>query len=186
MERIPIIENPKLFDLAVADMQQRLGYELPWLDHIFGICERNTRTIDGQRYDVATVYTGNNQYEQIEPCDKLGNFCFFYLKDPQEFLRNNDTRLHSPLSAVFWYNVSKVGSPYERNREAIKEDVLKVLQSAHLPNGTFVWSRLYEEPKNVFTEFTYDFVDNQFLMSPYAGFRIDATLYVDIPCVPLQ
>lgn len=183
MERIPIISNPVLFDKAVADMQNELGAKIGWLDHIFGICEKNTRVIDGRNYDVATVYTGDNQYAQIEPCDGLGNFCFFYLRDPQEMVRNFERRMRSPLSAIFWYDMRLAGgSPDERNREAVKAQILSVLTEAHLPGGTFVWSRIYEEPRNVFADFSYDYVDNQFLMSPFAGFRIDGELYADIPC----
>lgn len=182
MERIPIITDPVLFDKAVADMQTALG-EIGWLDHIFGLCEKNTRVIDGRRYDVATVYTGYDQYEQIEPCFELGNFCFFYLRDPQEFVRNFGGRMRSPLSAIFWYDMRKAGnSPEGRNREAVKAEILSTLTGAHLPGGIFEWTRIYEEPKNVFADFSYDYVDNQFLMSPFAGFRIDGTLYADIPC----
>lgn len=182
MERIPILSDAVLFDKAVADLQTQLG-SISWLDHIFGICERNTRMIDGKRYNIATVYTGNNQYEQIEPCENLGNFCFFYLRDPQEFVAQDLQRLHTPVSAIFWYDMrSASSSPNGRNRDAIKAEVLNLLREVRLPGGTFVWSRVYEEPKNVFADFSYDYLDNQFLMSPYAGFRVDATLYADLPC----
>lgn len=183
MERIPIISDPVLFDKAVADMQRELGDKISWLDHIFGICERVTRVIDGVKYNTANIYTGGNDYMQIEPCFKLGNFCFFYLRDPQTFDSVNDSRVQTPISVIFWYDMRQVSSsPSGRNREAVKAEVLSVLKEAHLPNGTFIWSRLYEEPKNVFADFSYEHIDNQFLMSPYAGFRIDATLYADIPC----
>ena len=183
MERIPIISDPVLFDKAVADMQLELGEKIPWLDHIFGICERVTRAIDGASYNTANVYTGNDNYEQIEPSFDLGNFCFFYLRDPQTFDSVNASRMGTPISVIFWYDMRQVSnSPSERNREAVKAQILSVLKEAHLPNGTFIWSRLYEEPRNVFADFSYDHFDNQFLMSPFAGFRIDATLYADIPC----
>ena len=182
MERIPILSDAVLFDKAVADLQRELG-KISWLDHIFGICERNTRIIDGTRCNIATVYTGGNQYEQIEPCSKLGNFCFFYLRDPQDFLPNDRQRMQSPISAIFWFDMRTAGnSPNARNREAVKAEVLNLLRESHLPGGIFQWSRVYEEPRNVFADFSYDHVDNQFLMHPYAGFRVDATLYADLPC----
>lgn len=186
MERIPIPPNAALFDKAVADLQTLFAGELTWLDHAFGICERVTRTIDNKRYNIASVYTGADNYEQIEPCVKLGNFCFFYLRDPQEFGRMDKDQVHTPLSIIFWYDMRKVGYPTSRNREAIKAKILSLVQGAHLPNGTIVGSRIYEEPKNVFADFSYDYVDNQFLMSPFAGLRIDAVLYADIPCYTIE
>lgn len=183
MERIPIISDPVLFDKAVADMQILLGAKIAWLDHIFGLAERVTRVIDGRQYNTANVYTGNDNYEQIEPSFDLGNFCFFYLRDPQDFSPYDKDGINTPISVIFWYDMRKVSSsPSERNREAVKAEILSVLRNAHLPNGTFEWSRLYEEPRNVFADFSYEHIDNQFLMSPFAGFRIDATLHTEIPC----
>lgn len=183
MERIPTITNPVFFDKAVAEIQNILGTKLPWLNHVFGICERNTRVIDGKRYNIATVYTGKDNYEQIEPCSELGNFCFFVLHDPQDLLPNYGDRFSSPISVIFWYDMRTASNAADtRNREEVKTAIVKALSGISLRNGTFEFSRVYEQPENVFRDFSYDYVDNQFLMSPYAGVRVDGVLYADVPC----
>lgn len=172
-----------MFDKAVADIQNELAGKLSWLDHVFGICEKNTRMIDGKKFNIATVFTGNEQYSQIEPCAELGNFCFFVLKDPQELGANDKYRIHCPISCIFWYDMRQISNSIsDRNREAVKAEILNVMNKLHLSNGVFIFNKVYEDPKNVFSEFSYDYVDNQFLMSPYAGVRIEGTLYTDVPC----
>lgn len=183
MERIPIIANPKLFDAVVGEIQTKLGNDLPWLDHVFGIAERVTRVIDETRYRTANVFVGNERYEQIEPCKELGNFCFFYLRDPQDFGRKDAQTILSPFSVVFWYNMMDLSfEPFTRNREAVKAQILQSMWDMRILNGRIELNRVYEKPENVFSEFSYDHVDNQFLMSPYAGLRIDGILTTEIPC----
>lgn len=84
MDRIPIKTNPKLFDKAVLPMQKVLA-DILWLDYSFGICESLVDVVDGKKYTSANLYLGDGKYERIEPCEELGNFSFFYLKDPQSF-----------------------------------------------------------------------------------------------------
>lgn len=183
MERIPIIDNPKMFDLTISYLQKRLGADISWLGHIFGLAELCTRMIDGRKYNTANVFTGNEQYMQIEPCNELGNFCFFVLKDPQELSNKDENVVFSPFYAVFWYDMRKVSDePYNRNREAVKAQILASLNNSHLPMGHIEINRIYERPQNIFSDFSYDYVDNQFLMSPYAGIRVDGKIWTEIPC----
>lgn len=179
MERIPIKTNPKLFDAVVAPIQRHLGEYLPWLDHIFGVCEVLTDVKNGNSFTSANVYKGKGQYEQIMPCKELGNFAFFFLRDPQRY-DSTMQRISSPFSLVIWYDMRNV-SPMvdERNREDIKAQILGVL---NLLRGKFEIEDIYENPKNIFGEFSYDFKQNQCLMSPYAGLRIDGTLTARVDC----
>lgn len=183
MERVPIIDNPKLFDAVVADIQKGLADNVGWLDHVFGLAERLTRFIDGKKYNTANIFLGNEGYEQIEPCKELGNFCFFYLRDPQEVSRKDKDVVLSPFSAIFWYNMVDLSfEPLTRNREAVKAQILRVFNEVRPMNGRITVGRVYERPENVFSDFSYNHTDNQCLMSPYAGFRIDGYLQAEIPC----
>lgn len=83
MDRIPQKTNPKMFDLAVLPIQKALAANLPWLDHAIGICEQLTDIKNKKPFNFAALYLSNEQYEQIMPCEELGNFSFFYLRDPQ-------------------------------------------------------------------------------------------------------
>lgn len=181
MDRIPQKSNPHLFDREVLKIQKVLADAFSWLDHSIGICETLIEVKDGKRFVSANLYKGNGHYEQIMPCDELGNFSFFTLRDPQEVVKNNMI-VKSPFSLIVWYDTRKVSFPCdERDTEQIKGQILGVLHGMHAYPALEI-TRVYENPKNVFADYSYDSVCNQFLMSPYAGLRIDGVIYASIPC----
>ena len=178
-DRIPLKTNPVLFDYAAKQIQEALG-EFPWFDHCFGIMEKLTDVKEGKKFNSANLYIGKGHYEQIMPCAELGNFSFIILRDPQTIGRDPNL-LVSPYSLILWYDMRKVSLPTdERNREAIKAQILGLLTSARFPWLTI--TRIYERPENIFSDFSYDYTNNQFLMSPYAGLRIDGEMKVRVPC----
>lgn len=182
MDRVPHKTNPKLFDKEVLKIQNALADNLEWLDFSFGICETLTDVKDGKKFTSANLYLGNEHYEQIMPCEELGNFSFFVLRDPQEMIKNNMV-IKSPFSLIVWYDMRKVSlATDERNREAIKAQILGILHNIHSP--FFTIGRIYENPKNVFADYSYDYTNNQFLMSPFAGLRIDGTMEARVDCFP--
>ncbi len=183
MDRIPIKTNPQMFDKAVIPIQRALASAFPWLDHVIGICEHLTSNKDKKRFDYAGLYIGRGQYEQIMPCEELGNFSFFYLRDPQTFGQTDSNLVRSPISLVFWYNLAEVlPEGDERNREQIKGQIMSVLQSLHIAG--FEITRIYEKPDNVFSDFSYDPQKNRFLMHPFAGLRIDGYMMARADCFP--
>lgn len=180
MERIPTKTNPKGFDRTIAILQESLG-ELPWLDHIFGLCETLTDIKDGKRFTSANLYVGNNHYEQIMPCEELGNFAFFVLRDPQTIAPRNKTLISSPFSLIVWFNATKVSLPTdERDLEAIKGQIMGILNRNH--SNLFTITKIYEKPQSIFSDYSYDHTTNQCLMSPFAGFRFDGEIVATIPC----
>lgn len=181
MDRIPIKDSPKLFDKAIGEIQKQIGGRIEWLDHIFGLCEMITTVKNGKKTKSANIYTGNGQYCQVAPCVELGNFCFFMLKDPQKIETPASKVISAPFYAIFWYNVEKVSSyPDERNTEALKEEILKALHRIKTPHVE--WTKIYERPDNIFSDFSYDFTSNQFLMYPYAGIRIEGEIFTNYNC----
>lgn len=182
MDRIVTKTDPRLFDKEVLKIQNALADNLPWLDHAIGICETLTDVKNGRKFTSANLYLGHGQYEQIMPCEEIGNFSFFTLRDPQEIMKNNNL-VKSPISLVIWYDMRKVSLPSdERNTEEIKGQILGVLNQLRFP--TLQITRIYEKPQNVFADFSYEHTNNQYMMSPFAGLRIDGVIEARIPCVP--
>lgn len=178
-DRIPVKTNPKLFDFAAKQVQEALG-RLPWFDHCFGLMEKLTEVKDGKKFSSANLYVGKGEYEQIMPCAEIGNFSFLMLRDPQTISRDANL-ITSPYSLIIWYDMRKVSLPTdERDREAIKAQILGILNTRRFPWLTI--TRIYERPENIFSDFSYDFTNNQFLMSPYAGLRLDGEMKVRVPC----
>lgn len=185
---LPNITTPYLFDKVIGEMQQALKNGLPWLQHSFGRAERLIKVIDGKRIYTPNVYKGNDQYEVLLPDDRMRCFSFFVLSEPQEMLNRvqNEIRIKAPFSLIVWFDLRLVEKvmqlPDERNTEQVKEQILGVLNTAFPKKGSFTVQRIYERAENVFEGFTLDEVQNQFLMSPFAGFRFYGELIVTNDC----
>lgn len=181
MDRIVTKHNPKMFDKAVLPIQNALASAFPWLDHVIGICETLIDKKDNKPFKSANYYIGGGQYEQIMPCEELGNFSFFYLRDPQVFGAKDQNLVKSPFSLVIWYDLTNVLPEYdERNTEQIKGQIMGVLNSLRLPYLKI--TKIWEKPTNVFTDFSYDPTSNQFLMHPFTGLRIDGEMIARLDC----
>lgn len=187
MERVPIIKNPELFDRVIANIQQGLADGLPWLNYSFGRAERLVKTIQGKRYYTPNIYVGGNEYMLIAPDSKIGNFSFFVVDDPQNisWYAGEPSKYKSPFSIIFWFDMRTVtNDANNRNRESVKQQIMRVLNGGFwLRVGSMRINRVYEKAENIFTGFTLDEIDNQFLMHPFAGFRFEGELEVDETCL---
>lgn len=172
-------------DRAVGHIQDGLAAAFPWLDAVYGIAERLVSD-DGRRRYTPNVYAGGNEYTSILPDSGVGNYCYFWLADPQEVEQGRagaQRRITSDLSLIVWFDIRDVPGAENRNRERVKADLLRVLNGGFpMPYGRFSVSRVYGLAENIFKEFTMDEVDNQFLMQPYCGFRFDGVLTVLEDC----
>lgn len=165
----------KLFDRVIGDLATGLKDRLSWLERSLGRSERLIKVVEGRRYYTPNIYVGKDNYEVLTPDSvKLGNYSFFVMGEPQtvEHPTQTEVRLTSPFSLIVWVDMRKVGlEGDDRNTEAIKEQVLMALTDIHIHKGFIEINRIYEHAENVFQDFTLDEVDNQYMMSPYAGFR---------------
>ena len=174
-----------LFDRVIQGLQDALG-TLSWLNHIFGRSERLVVLRDGIRRYTPNVYQGKGEYIQMLPDNTaLGNYAFFVMDDPQTVTvpYGNSNRVKAPFSLIVWVDMRKVGATKDdRNTERLKEELLKTVRRAWLHHGSVSVERVYERAENVFTGYTLDEVDNQYLMSPFAGFRLTGEMTIDEEC----
>lgn len=184
----PVFTQPYLCDKVITELQDILTVGLPWLQEAFGRAERLVKTIEGKRYYTPNIYCGDNQYESLLPDDRRGCYSFFVIAEPQEIQQmvQTEIRVHYPFSLIVWVDMRQVERvmhlPDERNTEYIKEQVLSVLESAHLRKGRIALSKIYERAENIFQGFTLDEVDNQYLMSPFAGLRLTGEIVITNDC----
>ena len=187
-EFYPRITTPYLFDKVIRELQQALKEGLPWLENSFGRVERRVTEVNERRLYVPAIYQQDGQYDIMLPDDRLGCYSFFVMHDPQEVLNRMQTevRIKSPFSLIVWVDMrmveKKMRMPDERNTEYIKEQVLSVIETASKRKGHISINRIYERAENVFDGFSLDEVKNQFLMSPYAGFRFYGEMIVTNDC----
>ncbi len=187
-EFFPRITTPYLFDKVIRELQQALKEGLPWLENSFGRVERRVTEVNERRLYVPAIYQEDGQYGIMLPDDRLGCYSFFVMHDPQEVLNRMQTevRIKSPFSLIVWFDLRRVEKvmnlPDQRNTEIVKEQVLSVVNTAFPKKGSVTVQRIYERAENVFEGFTLDEVQNQFLMSPFAGFRFYGELIVTNDC----
>lgn len=184
----PRITTPYLFDKVIRELQQALKDGLPWLENSFGRVERRVTEVNERRLYVPAIYEQDGMYGIMLPDDRLGCYSFFVMHEPQEVLNRMQTevRIKSPFSLIVWVDMRRVEKkmrmPDERNTEYIKEQVLSVLETASKRKGHISINRIYERAENVFDGFSLDEVKNQFLMSPFAGFRFYGEMIVTNDC----
>lgn len=183
----PIIQNPVMLDRVIGEIQKALASGLPWLDAAFGRCQRLTKEMNGKRIVTPNVYCGGwnghgeNDYIEVSPDSKIGNFSFFEIEDPQTIDAGPWARdIKAPFSLIVWFDLTRVyNEASNRNTEYIKAQILRLLGGRSgwtLSNGRVTVSRIYERAENIYRGYSLSEIDNQFLMHPFAGFRFEGVL----------
>lgn len=193
--KAPIIAHPVMLDEIIGNIQQALVANLGWLDAAFGRAQRLTKILPtGKRIVTPNVYCGGldghgkNDYIETSPDSKIGNFSFFLIDDPQqlEWEPNVEMTQKAPFALIFWFDLRRVfGTESNRNTEYLKAQILELLNGRSgwlLKNGAIRINKCYEQAQNIYRGFSLDEVDNQFLMHPFAGFRFEGEIKVDMPC----
>ena len=178
--------SPKLFDKPIQDLQQTLASKCLWIDHAFGRCERLVKEVDGRRQYTPNVYAGKDEYILLTPDNtELGNYCFFVREEPEQIVANMgiQNRLRAPFSLVVWVDMRTFEDSDERDVYALEQQVMDAIGTpAAIRHGGMTVTRIYHKAENVFDGFSLDEVDNQFLMSPFYGIRVQMELWVDEEC----
>ncbi len=185
-ERVPIRDNPRLFDKAIANIQQGLADNISWLDYVFGRSERLVKMYNGKRVYTPNVYVGGNEYELLEPDSGIGNFCFFVLDEPQrvEYVVGETSEMKVPFSIIVWVDMRTINSEDTRDTESVKRQLLRCLNGAiWMRQGSYRITKVWERAENIFKGFSLDEIDNQFLMHPYCGWRFEGELKVHDDCL---
>lgn len=188
----PTIANPALSDAVISHITKGLKDNLSWLDVAFGRAERIVKQIDGRNYYLPAIYAGDtarpNEYLELSPDARIGNFSFFWMLEPQRLTWRPKIRgtIRDPFALIFWFDLRKVyGKKDNRNIALLEAEVLSVLNGGFpLPTGSLHIDKIYHLPETIYREFTLSAVDNQFLMHPYAGFRLEGELVYEEPCIP--
>lgn len=179
-------DEPKLFDRPIQDLQKSIAGKLLFMDHVFGRCERLLKVVDGKRYYTPNIYKGRDEYILLTPDNTdLGNYCFFVPEEPEVMVANFGVsgRIKAPFSLVVWVDMRDVEDKDVRNVYDLELKVLDAVASPGvLRHGGLEVSRIYHKAENVFSGFTLDEVDNQFMMSPFMGLRIELELWIDEDC----
>lgn len=190
----PVIPNAVMVDRVIGEIQTGLAANLDWLNAAFGRAQRLTKEMNGKRIITPNVYCGGlqghgvNDYLEVSPDSKIGNFSFFLIDDPQRIDWNpgQQNEYTVPFALIFWFDLRTIfNAATNRNTEYVKAQILRVLNGRAgwlLRDGRLTINRCYEQAANIYRGFSLDEIDNQFLMHPYAGFRFEGELTFDEIC----
>ena len=192
--KAPIIEFPVMLDRIIGEIQTGLVENIPWLDAAFGRAQRLTKMMEGKRIVTPNVFCGGwnghgeNDYIEVSPDSKIGNFSFFEIDDPQTIDAGPWAReIKAPFGLIVWFDLTRVyGVASNRDTERLKAQILHHLNGRdgwHLTEGRITINRIYERAENIYRGYTLSEIDNQFLMHPFAGFRFDGILEFPELCV---
>lgn len=184
-----------MMDRVLDNIAAALKDGLPWLDNAYGRAERIKRVQAGRIYYTPAAYVGagrrENDYLGLLPDSGLGNFSFFAIDDPQTISPGPGIRdIRTSFSLVFWFDLRSIyGDGITRDIESLKMQVIDLLggNTSWRPDADtrIIISRIYDRAENIYRGFSLDEVDNQYLIHPYGGFRIEGTLEYSEDCVPL-
>lgn len=190
----PIIPNPVMIDRAIGQIQTGLIENILWLDAAFGRAQRLAKEMNGKRIVTPNVYCGGwrghgeNDYIEVSPDSKIGNFSFVEIDDPQTIDAGPWAReIEAPFALIVWFDLTRVyNSATNRDTEYLKAQILRVLNGRtgwHLDDGRVQINRIFERAENIYKGYSLSEIDNQFLMHPYGGFRFEGVLSVSELCV---
>lgn len=191
----PILPAPVLVDAKIAELQQILVANLPWLDAAFGRAQRLSKKMNGKTIITPNVYCGGwrghgeNDYIEVSPDSKIGNFSFFEVNDPEtvEWQYRQQMEIVTPFSLIFWFDTRRIfGVGDNRNISHLKNEILTLLNGRtglrFHTNGHLTITQIYERAENIYRGYSLSEIDNQFLMHPFGGLRFDGTIKMLQPC----
>lgn len=189
-----------LVDDAISTVNATLLANLTWLNGAYGKIQR-MRHIDakGKETTFPGAYTGSivngtNDYVNVLPDQKLGNYCYWEVSDPVEYdniNRNFSTSFNFKIS--FWFDWRDIfGDPAYKaaSIEEVKKIILDVLAAAQYTRQVEAY-KVYEDANSIFQNFTnqgyissYDHkqIKGQFLMKPFGGLAFSGTIQSFIGC----
>lgn len=181
-----------LFNDIIDDINTGLKASLSWLDKAFGQSQTVIKPVNGVNYKVPCVYVGSTRknfaddYIEVSPDAKIGNFSFITLHEPNEVGWNDNVQgyVTTPFSITFWFDLRKIfGTSDNRNIDGLKAEILRELNGGFMiRNGKLRINRIYETAQGVYKGYTLDETRNQYMMHPYGALRFEGELKVLEPC----
>ena len=168
-----------MIDLAVSQLQSRLS-ELAWLDIVAGVVRAQKMNVEGVEKTLPAMPDPNNQeYILLTPSDKYSGIAYFDLisnSNRGELSGGRAFQMESVVRLVVWLNMRRL-SPSGNVPQAMAAIVSKLngRYSDVAPVGNIVVTPMQEVSKTpaIFSRWTYDEAESQYLMLPYDYFAFD-------------
>lgn len=190
------LQNPNIpapiqaieIDKAVYELQMLLDTKLDWLTHAYGRAYRFLEKVEKRLY-IPEIYVGGDKYEytRVSPDNDKKGTCFFIVgkEDNYDYETHQTNNLRYDVGIVFWVNLKMINDPLLKNEiftQNLIRDVRHVLtmQAGGLP-FSFKINSVEREFRQIYREFNMR-EEEDYLRSPYDGFRFNLELIVQEDC----
>lgn len=166
-------------EAVIEALRLQLIDGLPWLEKAFGRAwEFKEESTSGRTIRIPKCYTESGEYINVLPNDNLVAQCFFQLNGSETYSVFNyaaGSMKEVDLSVIFWMNLKRIDETKDYIfTEELKADVEEVLKNTGYTKELVEW--VDERAEDVFIRYDVDDVNTQYLMYPYAGFRVTVTV----------
>ena len=182
----PTKVDPQPLDVALSDLGSSLQSKLPWLTNTYGKVERLVKTKSDSNRDkrisnakrYPAIFVGGKkgeEYLSMLPDRHLGNY--MYCDVTSEEIDHKPGQSFDgvvELDLVFHWNYKKVypNDNLGKTIENVKKDIFTAIDRS-------IWSSFdvrilgsEEGANNIYSGYTHNEIDRQFLMRPYGGIKI--------------
>jgi hypothetical protein len=177
--------NATMLDAVLLEISIELKKKLTWLDSCYTAAQKLQNTQDSKKINYPAVFTGGTEYLNLLPDGHLGNYSFFRMNDPEEieYYARNVNKITAEFDLIIWFNLKKV-YPIDtgRNIEHVKSEVLKAFREITITRGTYQLEQIYKDAKNIFSTYSIDETQEQFMMHPYGALMIRGKLIYKEDC----
>jgi len=184
------ITSPVLADKAFSELGTALTSGVSWLTNMYGraythLIETDQGTI---RFPAVPVQSGiRKDYLKLFPDQHLGEFGFFTMTDYAtiDFERHATARIDLEWSLIIWGDLRNIypSDWNTRTVEHMKYDVISTMIGVKLEHSKGLNIKgITDTGSEIYREWDADEIENQFLMRPFAGFRIEGSFRVEQQC----
>jgi len=171
--------NPVLHAKIIQDFQERFDDQLQWLEKVYPLARvGETKKEDGSTFRYPQVYVndGGRDYYDLRPDDNLSCFGFFEMNDAYP-VNVDQSEVGFNISFIVWYNLKKLdnGKNYDYSAELLAH-VLKVLENYTEYSSSITDLEIEPRPEEVFSKYSFEQTDNQYLMYPFGAFKLSFTI----------
>lgn len=179
-------------DAPIESIRRSLE-QLPWLTKSFGRAYQFKEVINDKQQRIPKVYAESGEYVNTLPNDtfftkNLAASSFIALKGAEDYVTfnyENGSMKKATLSVIFWCNLKLIDDT--KNfifTELLKNDVEHILKINPYVFEILEW--VDEKAEEVFDTYDLQYGNEvlQYLMYPYAGFRVDVTVNYPEACGP--
>lgn len=190
------LQNPQIpapiqaieIDKAIYELQILLDTKLNWLTHSYGRAYRFVEKVEKRLY-IPEIYVGGDKfsYTKVSPDNDKKGTCFFIVgkEENYDYSQHQKNNLRYDVGIVFWVNLKLINEALLKNEvftQNLIRDVRDVLtmQAGGL-SFSFKLKTVEREFSQIYKEFNLK-EEEDYLRSPYDGFRFNLELIVQEDC----